>query len=282
MKSAWYGMKAYYFDGLPRRFMVSLWGIPVFLSIMSDAWMGYLIAAGCLLFDILVVRNAPDVKLTQADIEAKFEGKVFPFCPPIWQVRRVDSIKYEKRFMEGGIYFYHTKKEFWRLLAVSTIGFSFIIAATWYSYAQELKYSFLLQLIFSTIILLVLAYWSARGAPLRSEDEIPEAEEPMRVSWLNEVNKRWIVYLSSFFLPGMWFAYGLAWIVTYYSFLNPDSAEVTFNSAEDFKATLIPISISFWLFLSYTILAPLRNIDHKLSYTFKSYFPKHLEGVYND
>lgn len=67
---SWYG-KAFYFVELPRRFMVTIYALLVFRHFMPLPWMQWALVIACFAFDVLVVRRAPDIRITREEIEAK-------------------------------------------------------------------------------------------------------------------------------------------------------------------------------------------------------------------
>lgn len=167
-KRAWYG-KGYYFVELPRRFMVSIWGIPVFWKILPEQWMGILVGLGCLAFDIFITSRAPDLQLTKEEVQRKLAS--------------------------GGRLYFLTVQELKQRLIWVAVGFAAIALVAWYWFSHGQEPVLFARVATAGIVLAVVAYVSALGIPLRTKEEIPEGETPFTLDYIHELSKRWLIYM---------------------------------------------------------------------------------------
>lgn len=163
---AWYG-KAFYFFEIPRRFMTSLWGIPVFWNILPDSDLGYLLAALiavlCFAYDWFVVSRAPDIRITKAALQAKLAA--------------------------GERVYFLTVQEVLRRLLWIVAGFGGVIAVSWYWFSHHQEPTLLGRIGVSTMILLIVGYISALGIPVRTKSELPAGQRPFTLDTVYKVQK---------------------------------------------------------------------------------------------
>lgn len=148
---SWYG-KAFYFVEVPRRFVVTIWGLVAASTIAPEPWMMWLTVAACLAFDLLVTRRAPDLRLTKEDIQAKL------------------ALGAEPVFL--------TWREVLTRLGFLALGGAVLAGIAWYWFTNGQQPVLASQLGMAGTVMTALAYISARGIPLRTKRTLNENETP--------------------------------------------------------------------------------------------------------
>ena len=152
--------------------MVTIYATLVFRHFMPEPWMEWALCGACLAFDLLVVRNAPDIRLTKADIEAKLAGGAEPV------------------FLTWG--------EVKTRLAWLTLGALLLTAVAWYWFSHDQQPVLLSEMLIGGIILAVIAYISALGIPLRTQRHLKEGEKGFVMPLFPLPSRIMVIYVFSY------------------------------------------------------------------------------------
>ena len=147
---------------------MTIYATLVFRHFMPAPWMEWALCGACLAFDLLVVRNATDIRLTKADIEARLAGGAEPV------------------FLTWG--------EVKTRLAWLTLGALLLTAVAWYWFSHGQQPALLSQMLTGGIILTAIAYISALGIPLRTKSDLKEGETPFLFPLLNAPSRELSIY----------------------------------------------------------------------------------------
>ena len=173
--------------------MVSIYALLVFRHFMPAPWMEWVLMGACMLFDILVVRRAPDIQVTREEIEAKL------------------ALGAEPVFLTWG--------ELKTRLAWLALGALMLTGISWYWFTHGQQPVLLSQLLTGGIILVAIAYVSMLGIPMRTKRELKEGETPCLWPLMpfvaNREAQRQAAQIASYAF-GLPLFHWAAWLMLYY------------------------------------------------------------------
>lgn len=148
--------------------MVSIYAVLVFRHFMPLPWMEWALVIACLAFDLLVVRRAPDIRITKEEVEAKL------------------ALGAEPVFLTWG--------EVMTRLAWLALGALLLTAIAWYWFTHGQQPVVPSQLATGGIVLAAIAYISALGIPLRTKRELKEGEKGFLLPLFPLPSRKMVIY----------------------------------------------------------------------------------------
>lgn len=236
---AWYG-KAFYFVELPRRFMVSIWGIPVFWNILPEQWMAVIVAIACIAYDVFITSRAPDLCITKEQIQSKLS-------------------------QSGGVYFL-TKSELVKRIVVITAIFAVLIAFLWYWFSHNQEPTLITRAATATLILIAVAYISWLGTPMRTTSEIPTTHTPFTFSIMPAESKVLLLYMFGWPF-WIWMALLILYVVMWG--MGSPPPEISSNGlgfTGSFESLLFCFGFGYYLFLICVISMPMAIFNRKIKF----------------
>jgi hypothetical protein len=185
MKSTWYG-KEFYWVELPRRFMVTMW-VTTMMLMMACLKQGYVLPHLWIIFvlaiitDIFTSWRAPDVKITEEEIEDLASSITRPIYIPTGELVGKTQREVDEILDKADRFYFLTVKEVCHrffVLCGSSVLLSWLFN---YCFINDQEPYVFTTLTYTFMIACQLAFFSAKGITLKTKNMLSKKDKSFKI-----------------------------------------------------------------------------------------------------